>query len=188
MSYLSRNITSWLCKQGAVAEEDKELYEYAAYCFLLTSFPLIMALVFSAMIDGVKQYIAMLIPFMCLRQYCGGYHAKKAWICMVLSFLTLVLTVQAAMRDTGGVLHWSLVLLASISIIINSPIESENRRLDEQEKVIYHKKAILMVLFFLVVAIILDLLAFDIYASAMGIGIILVFISQLPCLDKQAKG
>lgn len=186
MNYLTRNITSWLCKQGAIVEEDKELYEYATYCFLITISPLIMALIYSAIIGGVRQYIAMLIPFMYLRQYCGGYHAKKAWICMVLSFLTLVLMVQVAIKDTGGVVHWLLVILACFIIVKNSPIDSENYRLSEYEKILYHKKAVQILIFFLLFIQILDLFSLDIYANSMGIGIILVSVSQIPCLVKMA--
>ena len=179
MNYLSGNVASWLCKEGVIAEEDKELYEYSVYCFLLTSVPLIMALIFSAIIGGIKQYITLLIPFMCLRQYCGGYHAKKAWICMVFSFAILVLMTWIVLMDTGGMLHWFFVLAACMCIVKNSPIESENRKLDEQEKTEYHKKAVQIVIMFLTVEILLTLLMLNNYANAVGVGIILVAISQV---------
>ena len=41
MNNLSRSLTDWLYRQGAISEDDRELYEYAAYCFLITTAPLL---------------------------------------------------------------------------------------------------------------------------------------------------
>ena len=35
----------------------------------------------------------LIVPFKILRQYSGGYHAPKAWICMVFSTILLVISV-----------------------------------------------------------------------------------------------
>lgn len=179
MNNLSRSLTDWLYGQGAISEDDRELYEYAAYCFLITTAPLIMALLCSAMIGGVKQYIAILIPFMSLRQYCGGYHAKNVWVCMISSFMTLIFTVWIAMQDIGGIVHWLFVIAACVIIIKNSPIESENRKLNDNEKVEYRKKAVLLLIVFVLIVIILDIMELDIFADSVGIGIILVAFSQI---------
>ena len=178
MNRLSSSIANWLYKQGAITKEDKELYEYAAYCFVITIAPLTMALLCSAMIGGVKQYITILIPFMCLRQYSGGYHAKNVWFCMVSSFFSLVFIVWLAMKDTGGLIHWILLIMSAIIIIINSPIESDNRKMSEQEKIEYHENAVKILGVFVIIEILLELLGMEMYANSIGVGIMLVAISQ----------
>lgn len=179
MTKLSKGISNWLYRQGAIEKDEIDLYEYAVYCFIITIAPLIMALLCSAMIGGIKQCISILIPFMLLRQYSGGYHAKNVWFCMISSFLTIIILVWIAMNDIGGIVHWSLLAVSVIVIIKSSPIESDNRKLDEKEKVEYHKKAKIILFVFLMLEIILNVIGLTIYANSIGIGIIMVAFSQV---------
>ena len=114
-----------------------------------------------------------------LRQYCGGYHAKNAWVCMISSFVTLVLAVWIAMQDIDCSVYRISVIVAIIIIVKNSPIESENRKLDEDEKIVYLKKAIILACFIVFIIVVFDIIGLNKYSDAIGIGTVLVAVSQL---------
>jgi len=83
------------------------------------------------------------------------------------------------MQDIGGIVHWLFVIAACVIIIKNSPIESENRKLDYDEKVDYRKKAIILLVVFVLIEIVLDIMKIDMVAVSIGLGVILVAFSQI---------
>lgn len=46
MRYISYYIVTWLIKHKAILNEDRELYEYAVYGFFLTTFPIIISIIY----------------------------------------------------------------------------------------------------------------------------------------------
>ena len=72
------NISAWLIKHDAIKSEDKELYEYAIYSFFITISPLFLVILISGIMGKLFEGIVVIIPFMVLRKFSGGFHAKKA--------------------------------------------------------------------------------------------------------------
>ena len=69
-------VISWLIQQQAIAEEDREIYTYAVDNMVFLLAPLVMVLVIGSLMHNIRQGIVMIIPFMLLRKFSGGYHAK----------------------------------------------------------------------------------------------------------------
>lgn len=176
------NISAWLIKHNAIESEDRELYEYAIYSFIITFSPLFLVLLISSIIGKLLEGIVIIIPFMVLRKFSGGFHAKKAGTCFISSCILLFLCINAASYIICNYVLKILTLGAAISLCILSPVDSENRRLTDTEKVVYKKTTRFIVIFFIAVFILLLIAEKEEYAICIAIGLILSACLQLPCI------
>ena len=105
-------ISKWLLNTGAISEDDKELYEYAAYSFLFSLLPLCLVIIIGCAVNMVIEGILMVIPFMLIRKFSGGFHLNSSAVCFVSStallslfiFIVKFVTISAQIPlFTGGV-------------------------------------------------------------------------------------
>ena len=85
MGWLANRITEWLIIHGATEEEDRDLYEYAALSLLMTVAPLFLAILVGGIMGELATGIFIVLPFMAIRKFSGGYHAKHAGTCLCCS-------------------------------------------------------------------------------------------------------
>lgn len=78
MEKCTDTVVNWMIRCNAINEADKELYKYALYSFFLLVSPLILAGVIGFGLGSVKHGVALIFPFVVLRKFSGGYHAKFA--------------------------------------------------------------------------------------------------------------
>ena len=160
---------------NAINEADKELYKYALYSFFLLVSPLILAGGVGFGLGSVKHGVALIFPFMVLRKFSGGYHAKNLHTCILESGFLLFLCIMLSIAT----------VIASVSLITFSPIDSENRRLDTNEKRTYKKTTVFFVILFGLLDIALFLLGKYIYTICFSVGILLTAGLQAPCIVKK---
>ena len=105
MERCTGKITDWLIKCGAIPETDRELYEYAIYSILLSLSPMLLALAIGALFGSAVQGVLTITPFVILRKFSGGYHAKSARVCFISSSLLLVLCTLrfSGTAETAGI-------------------------------------------------------------------------------------
>lgn len=148
MQKYAGTIITWLICQQAIQERDRELYTYALYNMVLLIIPLGLTVIFGEIIGNVKQGIVMILPFITLRKYSGGYHAKTPLRCMIISSLLLFLCIKIIFELSC---NWKLLIVTAImggSLIIFSPVDSQKRRLEKQQKEQYRKVVCEFVMFF----------------------------------------
>ena len=175
-------IVNWLIEQGVIHEAEKEIYEYSTYCICISVIPLIIVAIFSIYLHGIVQYFMLIVPFKILRQYSGGYHAPKAWICMVFSTILLVISVYFVKVIHMDLDYYIIETIACFIIIKNSPIESVNKKLSSNEKVVYHRKVIICMISFVSIQMVAIWIHWNTLENAIAISFLLVAISQLPCM------
>lgn len=188
MEHLAGMITTWLIGQEVIDEGDRELYEYAAHSFFLAIAPFAYALIIGGMMGELKVSLILVIPFAVIRKYSGGFHAKREWTCLVSSCLLLCGCIWAASRIQQSALFGVLVLLGVGWLITFSPVDSENRRLELDEKKLRKKEAAVLSLVFYMIYIVLLLFGKERYAVCVGVGILQTAGLQVPCiLQKMTK-
>lgn len=134
MKYCTGKIVEWLINHDAIESDDKELYEYALYSLWLLVTPLFLAIIVGLCFGRIKEGIVIVIPFMLLRKFSGGYHAKHLWICLTSSTLLLSLCVRLSFNLKYD---WKLAIIISCcrnrigDIAAQLP---ENKRLSNEEK------------------------------------------------------
>ena len=175
----------WLLQAGAISASDVELYEYGIYSFLFSMCPLTLVLIISMFLHMVVEGILLIIPFILIRKFCGGFHFQSPVLCGIVS--TLVLTAFLLgirlVLDTSGYGWWcAVLLLAAAQIIVFSPIDSEGRRLTQNEKKVFKKIAIVLSMITIAICAVLAAFHQTWAAVSVGSGLILSAALQLPCL------
>lgn len=181
----AEKIADWLVSCGAVEKADKELYSYAVYSTLMSISPLLLAIGFGLCMGCVRQSVMIILPFVVIRKFSGGYHARYAWFCLLCSCLLLFFCIVFSFHIKCG---WILALFtvgAAVSLICFSPIEHENKVLSREEHRQYKKVTIILVGIFLIVDLLFFLFRLSVYSVCISIGILLSAGLQLPCIFKK---
>ena len=171
MEKCTDTVVNWMIRCNAINEADKELYKYALYSFFLLVSPLILAGVIGFGLGSVK--------------FSGGYHAKNLHTCILGSGFLLFLCIMLSMHVQCDLKLAIATVIASVSLITFSPIDSENRRLDTNEKRTYKKTTVFFVILFGLLDIALFLLGKYIYTICFSVGILLTAGLQVPCIVKK---
>lgn len=182
---ISEAITKWLESEGTVACNERALFQYAAYSFLFGMLPFGIALIWGICFGMIREGIVLMIPYMLLRKFSGGFHLKSSGLCLVITTgvlaLSMGLSKYIASTENAGRLS-IFVFLSVLSLCIYSPIENQARKLTDKERNVFRKIArTLALLSFALYVLILDSGSIC-YASAFGVGILLVSLLQIPCV------
>ena len=179
---------SWLIRQGTVEERNRELYEYAAVSFITTFSPFVLTIVIGILINRMWEGVAIIFPFMILRKFSGGYHAKHMLTCLISSTALLTIVIYASTYVNYGTTTTLWLLISIISLVVNSPIDSENYRLDHIEKKLFRRIVIGTVIFLFFIYISLGEMGFEKAAVCVSLGVDLTAILQLPCFIEVMRG
>ena len=175
-------IVQWLINNDEIQERDKILYKYALNSIKATAIPLILAFVMCVMLRIPLANMILVIPFMIIRKYSGGYHAGTIYQCLVLSCIVLVISfaIAVSIRFSIGL---NVALILSIIIIwMFSPIDSDNKRLNAEEKKNMAGKTRGITCGICGAIYLTWLLGKEQLAIDLTIGLILVAVLQMPCI------
>lgn len=185
MEYVLRVLSSWLVQQDAIKPDDRELYEYAIYSFLISIIPLAIFLIASGIIGMLTEGLLIIFPFMIIRKFSGGYHAKHAHTCLFISVGLLGICLYVVTHVIYNWIFHILMLISGVSIIINSPIDSENKKLEEDEINQYRRTTCLLVIITMILYSVLVILKQSHYAICLAVSFVLTAVLQLPCIVKK---
>lgn len=185
---LSSGVTEWLRKEGVVPPQNQALFSYAVYCFVFGMLPILLAFILGLLFRMLHESLVMILPFMLIRKFSGGYHSNNPKKCILLSSLLLFISlwgVKLILATNTSILLTSLVAVSTLGLWILSPIDNNQRKLSERER-----RA------FCTVVRILSVVALSVYLSMqassrrtqavpIGVGIVLVAVLQLPCIPRK---
>lgn len=158
MKPLSEKITDFYLQKNIIKSDMKNIYEYGVSLIINDIVTFTMILLLSLVIGNVLYGIIFLFAFCTARVYCGGFHAKKAWVCkctMILTYLSVYLSVkftEAYYTIFLGVIIGIISLFVLIPII---PIENPNKRLSKDTKEKNKKSGIIVTFLYCTAAVIL---------------------------------
>lgn len=181
---MSSAIAGWLLHAGAISDNDRELYEYAAYSFLFSLLPLILVILLGCVSGMLLEGVLMIVPFMLIRKFSGGFHLKSPGICLLSSTLLLsafLFLIRLVVDKQPMIFFTFLVAASALQIFLCSPIDNDARKLNKKECLVFQKIARNMSTMFLVVYILLLLLGLLRLSVPVGAGILLTALLQVPC-------
>lgn len=182
MEWLANRTVEWLIVHETVAEEDRDLYEYAVMCFLMAVAPLAMAVLVGGLMGKLSSAVAIILPFMVLRKFSGGYHAKHMETCLVCSLGLLMMCTMIAAKIAYS---WQLgmaMFAGTVSLFLCSPVDSKNRKLDREEQKRYKYVVGMLSFTVCVISVLSKLYGSERLAVCMAIGLLLTFTLQIPCV------
>lgn len=145
-----------LIADGAIEEEDREIYEYGFNQGIIMLVNMICTLLIGVVMGMFLEVLVFIVAYIPLRTFAGGFHAKTQVRCFVYSnlFVALNLYLVRVLQSYNYFLLVVLVL-SIVCICLLAPVEDQNKPLDEQEVKLYGKKAkiilsgiILLIVFF----------------------------------------
>lgn len=145
ISRIALTITDWLRKRDIIVQEEYEIYLFGMEQLLSSIMNMVSVLIIGMILGVLLESIIFLMAFKFIRQYAGGYHASTRIRCYLLSIMTII-TVLSVIKyvSMDEIILVTLSGLASIVILLLSPIDTENRRIDAVERIYYRKKTIII--------------------------------------------
>lgn len=180
-------ITNWLIQSELKKESERELYEYAVYSVLLTMSPIFLAITVGFLFGCIWRSVLIILPFVAIRKFSGGYHAKRAVTCFVSSSLLLILCIILSFYIQCGWILMSFSAGATASLVCFSPIDNVNRLLNQEEKARYKKSTMLIAVLFLIIDLLLFIFHVYMGVVCISIGIIMSASLQFPVLFRRNK-
>ncbi len=153
---LSKYFTDRLFQNGAIAEEEQELYIYGFFMLLSQFMYLVLACIFGLILGCFFESIIFYIVFQFIRRYAGGYHATTETRCEILSTLSIIACIVVIRLSKIYDFQTALLIISSVSavcIFILCPLDTPEKPLSDKEFK-YFRKISWIVLFTIVVAII----------------------------------
>lgn len=172
-------MTNWLIDSGVIDKKDYELYFYASHSLLISILPLFLTLIIGVFMRLAINGLLIIIPFMLVRKYSGGYHASSPKTCLTFSILLLVTFIWLSDNIKGSDLNIFL-FFSNLILMIISPVDSQNYRLDEKQKKQYRR--IVFRLLVILDIVIIGLYIFQMYTAVIciSLGITLSALLQIP--------
>ncbi len=182
---ISDAVSKWLVSEGVVLENEQTLFSFAFNSMIFGLLPVLIALGFGLLFGIPGEGVLMILPFMALRKFSGGFHFRDRTTCIIVSTVLIALSccvVKWMMTGDHLVLFSVCVALAAISISWNSPIENQARKLLDKESALFRRVTwVLAGVFFALYLLFLFTGCVNCTAS-LGVGLLLPAGLQLPCL------
>ena len=187
MKSLSEHLVIWLIRKQMISESDRELYEYSAYITLLAGLPVIITVLIGIAIGKTTESLCIVSAFMLLRKFSGGFHARNAWSCMILSCCTLTACIYLSSYVAYNNILTVVVICLDISMVIVSPVDSQNRRLDDIEKKRYKRIVLIIVAAYTIIYFLLGTNNYTKYSVCIAEAMIITAMFQVPYIPKMIK-
>lgn len=173
-------IIALLEKNKLVNDSNREIITYGMSKIIGTLTMLIFTLLLSGLMGDFLVGALFETCFITLRRYTGGYHAETQRRCLVMTYLSTLICVAAIFFVPINKFFAGLVVvLFNIEVIGRAPIENKNKPLNDIEKKIYRRKAIVITLVLSALFLIFNIVKLTIYSKTIIVAMLLVFIGML---------
>ena len=159
---ISAIIADRLEDKGIIQMETKEVCAYGLRQIFSTILNAGTMLLIGVFMHMTIEAILFTIAYIPIRIFAGGYHASTPQRCWAFSAVMLFM-VLCIVKYTPEKYFWHLTalsLIASIAIFLLSPVEDQNKTLDEKEHHVYHIRTTLIMFAEIMIAIVIYILQF----------------------------
>lgn len=183
----TKRVVNWLISKNAIPEEDRELYEYACNSFLYILFPIVLALIVGIITKKIAESMVFIVPFITLRNFCGGYHMRTAKQCIFTSTVLFCVFFSLGRINVNQWIYYLVNIVSAISIAVISPVVSDNKKINDSKIKKAKRTAIFIILFYLIISYVLFLTKRGSIARYLILGQALTAILQWPCVVKKTN-
>ena len=135
----SRHITDKLIRHGRVDSDDRELFEYGIFLVISQMIYALVCIICGIVFKCIAESLVLYVSFNFARKYSGGFHASTELRCFIFSSLSILCSVSLIKTfEIKDLCVPFIILLAAASavIIIFSPLDTDEKPLTEDEKVL----------------------------------------------------
>lgn len=126
-----------------IVQEDINIYKYGYFLLFEVLINLIISLMIGVVFHDIKTVVLFLVLYIPLRTYSGGWHADRLWKCTFISNLILVIAevISNYCIEYVPVIYCvPLMIIFGIYILVVSPVDTESKPLENDERKSYNKK------------------------------------------------
>lgn len=143
--YICKLTLERLCAKNIIKEEDREIYLYGLELLIATIFKGLVIVIIGALTRLIKEMLIFTLFFSGLRIQAGGYHAKTILGCLIgtLTIIFTSITLVRILPEDYQSYYILISMVASVVLIfLYAPLESENKPLSKEEKVLYRHRSL----------------------------------------------
>ena len=123
-------------------EQEEPIVQFGIDMLKMVSVSLLVAFIISTAMGIFFESVVLLVTLIPLRQKSGGYHSKSRLICAIMSMLIYILMLLSIKYMKFSMVVQLIDASLSLMVILNlAPVDTENNRLDYDEKQHYCKQA-----------------------------------------------
>ena len=158
MNKYYKKLLSFLIKNQSISREDRELYEYAIKVVVHAFINILSTIIIGLFLGMLKESICLFFTYFILRKFSGGLHLNK-YIYFLLNSLVLMiltlLTIKHLEQNTYNVIFMVSITFSTIFIFFFSPLDNENKKLTDKEKLVYRIVSVILSIVFYIVSVML---------------------------------
>ena len=157
---MTNMLTNFIIQHSDAKREDADIIAFGVKYGLITLAEILGMVVISFLMRELIPGAVILIAFISIRVYAGGYHAKALPRCVVMSTILFTLIILGyKMLYLPIIVKGLIALFLGVLILIFSPVENDNRRLSENEKKVFKNRALLFYSISLIIFILIKKLS-----------------------------
>lgn len=157
---MTNMLTNFIIQHSDVKREDADIIAFGVKYGLITLAEILGMVVISFLMRELIPGAVILIAFISIRVYAGGYHAKTLPRCVVMSTILFTLIILGyKMLYLPIIVKGLIALFLGVLILIFSPVENDNRRLSKNEKKVFKNRALLFYSISLIIFILIKKLS-----------------------------
>lgn len=160
MERLSGSIADFYIKRKIIEPEEKEVYKCGVELILNDIVTFSIIIILSCLIGNVRFSIEFLLTFCLTRIFCGGYHAKKSYVCRFTMLITFLLVIFGSyLFNKTNIYNIFAILVISFVIILRLiPVRHPNKNLTEKMRKENRRKGLISFILFAMISIFIFLL------------------------------
>lgn len=153
---LSSKLTKMLVNRRVIAEADFPVYQFGMQSLIMKAAHIVSFLLIGLAFQRFVEVCIFTAAYVILRKYAGGYHAKTSMRCYLISCLiiiVLMLFIRLIPQSIVLTCTVALLFICGITIFCLVPVDSSNKPLDRLEFKHYRKRARIILIIEIVIAI-----------------------------------
>lgn len=186
LNKVSNKIAEILIKQKIVDKDDIEIYQFGIYQAISFFVNILSTIAILAVYDMFFEGLLFCLFYFLLRCYGGGYHAKSPVYCYILSVLLIIVEMNLINYFNQNTFVNFLIIPSCLIVWILSPIETDNKKLDNLERKVYQGRTRVILLVSILSVILLYVLNISIVSLFMAI-ITEAFMQILGIMDNKLR-
>lgn len=181
LKQISKFVSTILQKENYICEKEYDIYVYCFEYILENLLYISIILIFSTILANIFIGILFLLLLIPLKTICGGIHASSKFLCLILSYgiSMIIISTISFITESFYFLAFPIFIGSDVIIIILSPIDTPNKRLDDVQKKNLKKYCAILLFLFSILFLILYSLKLKLYYGTMAICVMIEAINVL---------
>lgn len=139
---LSCKIARYMTDRKIIVSDEEEICQYGVQQLLTMTLNLVCTVVLGVIYGMLPESILIMVLYIPLRSYAGGFHAKTSFRCFIYSLIMMVLLLSVIkFLSLGNIICSVISIMSGILIYFISPVPDKNKPLDKTEYNVFRRKS-----------------------------------------------